>query len=150
MTWFCYLIRNGNLTYNGSTNNLKRRLRQHNGEIKGGAKYTSQIKGGWEYYCIMCGFPDKINTLQCEWRWKHCNGKPGKREKQHCGVHGRIKGLNQVLSLERWTNQSIHENKNIKFKLYILKDVYNNIQLPLKDNIEVFVVDYIDCIDCIE
>lgn len=28
--------------YVGCTTNLKRRLRQHNGEIKGGAKYTSK------------------------------------------------------------------------------------------------------------
>ena len=144
MTWYCYLIRNGNLTYNGSTNNPTRRLRQHNGEIKGGAKYTSRIKGGWEYYCLMSGFPDKINALQCEWRWKHCNGKPGKRDNIHCGVNGRIKGLNQILPLEKWTSNSLYNNKELKFKFYILEDVVENI-IPenIGDNIEVFVVDKI-------
>ncbi|BAS67542.1 MAG: GIY-YIG nuclease family protein [Gammaproteobacteria bacterium] len=39
--WFVYLLRciNGTL-YCGVTNDIDKRLRQHNGEIKGGAKYT--------------------------------------------------------------------------------------------------------------
>ena len=41
--WYCYILRNkqpqySHLTYNGSTNNPKRRLRQHNEEISGGAR----------------------------------------------------------------------------------------------------------------
>ena len=44
-----------NKTYLGITNNLKRRLRQHNCEIKGGAKYTSAflLDGKWKYYLII-------------------------------------------------------------------------------------------------
>lgn len=43
---------NNNYTYLGITNNSIRRLRQHNGEIKGGAKYTNSFKGNgeWIYY----------------------------------------------------------------------------------------------------
>ena len=39
-------------TYLGITNNSSRRIRQHNGEIKGGAKYTKSQKGNgvWKYY----------------------------------------------------------------------------------------------------
>ena len=43
-TWVVYVLRsvtNSNLMYCGMTNNLRRRLRQHNGLIKGGGKYTS-------------------------------------------------------------------------------------------------------------
>jgi len=144
MNWYCYLIKNGNYTYNGSTNNPYRRLRQHNLEIKGGAKYTSKLKGGWEYYCIMTGFPDKINTLQCEWRWKHCNGKPGKREQKYCGVNGRIKGLNNVLNKDIWTSNSIN-TKDFKFKIYILKEFYEYLEEELiTKNIEIIKVDKID------
>ncbi|MDG2395698.1 GIY-YIG nuclease family protein [Candidatus Thioglobus sp.] len=40
-TWVVYLLKCANNSlYCGITNNLTRRLRQHNGEIQGGAKYT--------------------------------------------------------------------------------------------------------------
>jgi putative endonuclease len=52
--WILYLLRNteNNYTYLGVTNKSERRIRQHNGEIKGGAKYTRMHKGNgeWEYY----------------------------------------------------------------------------------------------------
>ena len=129
--YYCYLIKNNQYTYNGSTNDLKRRLRQHNGEISGGAKYTSSKEGKWEYYCVMSGFPDKVNALQCEWRWKHCNGKPGKRDKKHCGPCGRIVGLNEVLFDPMWTKQSTIWNHENEFHIYI-KDEYRSLlnELP--------------------
>ena len=40
-------------TYLGITNNFKRRLRQHNREIKGGAKYTSINKGSGRWFCYL-------------------------------------------------------------------------------------------------
>ena len=56
--WFCYILRNNqaqysHLTYNGSTNNPYRRLRQHNEEISGGARYTHGRGGGWEIYALL-------------------------------------------------------------------------------------------------
>jgi putative endonuclease len=41
-----------NKTYIGITNNKQRRIRQHNGEITGGAKYTTANLGfgEWIYY----------------------------------------------------------------------------------------------------
>jgi putative endonuclease len=41
-----------NRTYLGITNHKDRRIRQHNGELKGGAKYTTSFKGEgeWKYY----------------------------------------------------------------------------------------------------
>ena len=44
-----------NRTYLGITNNLERRIRQHNCEIKGGAKATTCMKGdgNWIYHLII-------------------------------------------------------------------------------------------------
>lgn len=52
-----YLLKHSihNKTYLGITNNLKRRIRQHNCEIKGGAKYTSNnlLDGKWICHLII-------------------------------------------------------------------------------------------------
>jgi len=52
--YIVYLLINTccNNTYVGMTNNKVRRLRQHNGELVGGAKYTTSKKGDgeWMYY----------------------------------------------------------------------------------------------------
>lgn len=106
-TWHCYIIANGRHTYNGSTNDLRRRLRQHNGEITGGARATSRVGPGWRYVAVLSGFTDHVNALQCEWRIKHPSGRPGRRDPQWCGVGGRIRGLNHVLRTStQWTSQS--------------------------------------------
>ena len=57
MDYIVYLLinTNNNCTYIGCTNNSVRRIRQHNGDLVGGAKYTSNKKqdGEWVYYgCI--------------------------------------------------------------------------------------------------
>jgi predicted GIY-YIG superfamily endonuclease len=54
LNYMVYLLKNthNNKTYLGITNNHIRRLRQHNCEIKGGAKYTHNFKGDglWVYH----------------------------------------------------------------------------------------------------
>ena len=56
-----------NKTYVGSTNNLARRIRQHNGEISGGAKYTTSNKqdGLWLVYGTIDNL-DKHTALSIE------------------------------------------------------------------------------------
>ena len=153
--WYCYILRNKleqfkNNTYNGSTNNPVRRLRQHNEEIKGGAKATHGKGGAWEICAMLSGFPDHINALSCEWRMKCPSGKPGKREKKYQGVKGRISSLNEILPLERWTGKCIVDNKDFKLKLHIVSNVVEYIDREnIPENIEVEIVDEInkDCMD---
>ena len=68
-TYVVYLLVNthNNYTYLGITNNSKRRLRQHNGEIKGGAKYTHAFKGigVWNYHLQIKNLT-KIEALSIE------------------------------------------------------------------------------------
>lgn len=141
--WFCYILRcinkgHENLTYNGSTNNIIRRLRQHNGELKGGAKATKGKK--WEVYAILTGFIDHKNALSCEWRIKHPTGAR-KRPAKYCGVNGRILGLNEVLVLDKWTTKCTAKNAHCNFKLFVTFDVSELVNLEIvPKNIEIFKV----------
>ena len=72
--WFNYIIFDKVKTYVGSTVNLNRRIRQHNGEIKGGAKYTRG--GSWQYYCVIFNLNNHKNTcLSEEWHIKWMTNK---------------------------------------------------------------------------
>ena len=129
--YICYILKCDNYTYNGCTNNFKRRIRQHNGEIKGGAKCTSR-RGPWEPYCIITGFKDNIEALQTEWRIKRVEGR--RRAKKYCGVKGRIKGLNQILKLEQFTSKSERLIKDMELIIYLDKE-YHELLEELPENI---------------
>ena len=99
MSYYCYILRSINpeylnRTYVGMSVNPTRRLRQHNGELVGGAKATS-ITQPHVMYCIIEGFPTINDALSYEWHIKHPNGK--KRSPQFSGINGRVKGLKFVL-----------------------------------------------------
>lgn len=75
MTWFCYLLfsKNTNRTYVGATVDISRRLRQHNGELSGGAKRTSSGRP-WKVVALVT-VGDKIPALKLEWKLKRARGK---------------------------------------------------------------------------
>jgi|SRR6056297_1804234 len=108
---YVYMLRssiNPNRTYIGYTVDLKRRLRQHNREIKGGAKYTS-VAGPYEMVCYVSGFKDYRSALQFEWRCHHPSGNPRRRKSRFDkfkGVERRCKILQYVLGLDKWTRSA--------------------------------------------
>lgn len=148
--WYCYILRNTDekykrRTYNGSTNNLKRRIRQHNEEIKGGARATKGKGGKWEYCAILYGFHDHINALSCEWRIKCPSGRPGKRVAKYNGPEGRVRSLNEVLSVKKWTSRCEVENSEMILYLEVLKEYAHEInEENIPDNIILMSVDTID------
>jgi predicted GIY-YIG superfamily endonuclease len=95
--WFFYIIKNKNYTYAGVSPTPTRRLRQHNGEIAGGAKYTTSKGPGWEHICLVSGFRDKIEALQFEWAVKHAPPRNAG------GIENRLKKLRTTCCKERWT-----------------------------------------------
>jgi nucleoside-triphosphatase THEP1/predicted GIY-YIG superfamily endonuclease len=100
--YVCYTIMSATRTYVGITNNLKRRLRQHNGEIKGGAKYTRGYSN-WKLVYFLSGFRTKVEALQFEWSLRHVTGRG---RASGSGLSGRLKNLERVLSMSRWTSKS--------------------------------------------
>jgi len=100
MNWVCYIIENRGYTYVGVSNNAAKRLRAHNGEIKGGAKYTTSKGSGWKHICIISGFPTKIESMQFEWALKHVPPRNAG------GIVNRIKKLFVLCNKEQWTSNS--------------------------------------------
>ena len=91
-----YLLRCKTRTYIGMTNDFLKRWRQHNGEIKGGAKYTTRHGSEWYPILILDGFQTMKEAMQCEWKLK--------RRK---GVENRVRWAHTLLTKHtRWTSQS--------------------------------------------
>lgn len=64
--WYVYLLTCDRRTYIGATTNPHRRLRQHNGEIVGGARSTRKYAGKWRLAAYLTGFKDR----QSAYRWE--------------------------------------------------------------------------------
>lgn len=62
--WYIYLLTNGNRTYVGATTDITRRVRQHNGEIVGGARSTRGDK--WNLECYLSGFSSRSEAYRWE------------------------------------------------------------------------------------
>ncbi|KAG9458100.1 hypothetical protein H6P81_002608 [Aristolochia fimbriata] len=79
-SWYAYLIVSTQLpkTYVGVTTNFSRRLKQHNGELKGGAK-ASLAGRPWACACIIEGFRDRSKACEFEWKWKNFSRKLPRR-----------------------------------------------------------------------
>jgi len=123
--YYVYILREigGKRTYVGYTVNLERRIRQHNGELVGGAKSTRGRK--WEFAGYLTGFPDSSTALQCEWKLKHPYGKNRKKNR----IEGRIESLKFIFTLNQLTSNSVVENKDLSLKLFI-REEYLPIELP--------------------
>lgn len=73
--WFVYVLVSltSDRTYVGVTNDLRRRLDQHNGRAPGGAKATRAHRP-WRIGCIHGPFAEKGDALRVEVRLKKYRG----------------------------------------------------------------------------
>ena len=110
--YFVYLLESTNhTTYIGATVNLEHRLRQHNGEIKGGAVATTRkVNKGetWKRVCHIQGFPTWSECLKFEWAWKFYSRKLSKKL---FPLDRRKKALETLLSLEKSTSKAVPYNE---------------------------------------
>ena len=110
--YFVYLLESTNHnTYVGATVDLDHRLRQHNGELKGGARATTmKVKKGetWKRVCHIEGFPSWSEALKFEWAWKFYSRK---LSKTLFPLDRRKKALETVLSLEKPTSKALPYNE---------------------------------------
>lgn len=105
---YVYLLKSTttNKTYIGYTSNINKRLRQHNGEISGGAKSTLYGRP-WIFVCYITGFPDKSTALKFEWR-NHHPLKSWTRKKG--SINNRLFILRNALLMDKFTSSCIPSN----------------------------------------
>ena len=120
---FVYLLKStvSSRTYVGYTVDLKRRLRQHNGEIKGGAKYT-RMGRPWIMVCYILGFPTETTALQYEWR---VHNPPKKLKKKGGGLNQRIKVMKEILNYNKYTKKALSTSNFLTLVVW-LKPEFNN------------------------
>lgn len=88
----CYVIKSetSRRIYVGYTIDFNRRIRQHNGEIVGGAKKTENDRP-WVPICKIKGFFEKSSALRFEWRIQH-----SKKPRPNC-ITNIIKIINELI-----------------------------------------------------
>lgn len=96
--YYCYIIiskSHNDYTYIGTTNNLEKRLDQHNGKLIGGAKSTKKYND-WEYYKII-EFDDNKNAMSFEWYMKHYKTNNNKWRHVKPGLDNKLSRLNELV-----------------------------------------------------
>lgn len=110
----CYVLVHipSKATYVGKTNHLQRRLRQHNGEISGGARSTRRKKGVWKPLLYVHGFRTNRQVLQFEWAMKHHKVSASR-------TRGRILQLEKLLTSTRWDKVYLDVQCFLKEETYL-------------------------------
>jgi predicted GIY-YIG superfamily endonuclease len=116
----CYLLvsestdkRARNRTYIGFTTDPSRRLRQHNGELKGAGAHRTRAFRPWRLLIFVEGFRSQVQALQFEWQWQHPRNSRTQRQhqaglgsetsiKQPYGIAGRLQVLARLLAMRPW------------------------------------------------
>lgn len=110
LEWVVYVLRsvsNPHLMYCGMTNNIRRRLRQHNGLIVGGGKYTSANRP-WKL-SLLIPVSSKEEALAVEYWTKAKNYKSKAGIPTSCPIERRVwlvktsmleHGLNNLLTFD--------------------------------------------------
>ncbi|MES1913294.1 MAG: hypothetical protein MHM6MM_005494 [Cercozoa sp. M6MM] len=115
----CYLLHSQHPShptkcYIGYTTDPTRRIRQHNGEVNGGAKKTSRHRP-WHMVLCVSGFPNEVAALQFEWAWQNPS-KSRLCKADHAamrikpGLPGRIQELYLLLSVLPFRNFELQIN----------------------------------------
>lgn len=103
--YYCYFIVTANRTYIGITNLLSKRIKQHNNQIKGGAKSTSMYTN-WKYHTIIGNFKSKSEAASFEWYWKHVKNN-NKWIGTKSGINNKMNRLIELLLEEKWDHLQI-------------------------------------------
>lgn len=111
--WNVYLLTNphNSRTYLGVTNNPERRLRQHNQELKGGAKATKTSKD-WQFHLLVPNLT-KSEALSYE---RICKNKR-KRSKGKTPLERRLSVIYEVIGKEKLFFYGLKDHPSVSLPL---------------------------------
>jgi predicted GIY-YIG superfamily endonuclease len=96
----------GHYTYTGVTAHLKKRLRQHNGELAKGARTTRLVRkktgAAWQHAFVLAGLPSRRVALQFEWRMHRRAG----RRKDELPLMARVRQLCRAMHMVQVTTEA--------------------------------------------
>ena len=119
MPCFCYIVHNeSDRTYNGYTVDLQRRLRQHNGELVGGARATKG-RGPWSFAAVLTSDHwDCVSTaMKHEWSIKYPTRRRP-RPKAYQGARGRVESLSKVFEHMRGSGCAFDTSLDVHPEFY--------------------------------
>ena len=95
MDWTLYLLYNkcSKMTYIGITKDLEKRIKQHNGTLRGGAKFTKAFKkdGEWEIY----GFIDQLSEHEAR-SFEIKSKKDKSKRKNETNLERRVRIMEEI------------------------------------------------------
>lgn len=115
---YCLANKSRTHSYIGKTNDFSRRHKQHNGKLSGGARYTKAHRP-WSRLFTVHGLATNKGVLQLEWAIKH------RRIRGFKGPTGRIRTLERLLGLDKWTKKApLIETLQLTIRVFLTKKQY--------------------------
>ena len=129
--WVCYILKSvdTNKTYVGATDNLLRRLSDHNG-LNGSSRGAKATRGRtWFPILFVSGFPNKIACLSFESGVRHVRKRKGKLYPNTGNpIEKRIKSVYNLLHLESPLKKWVAKDLTVNW--LELNYHYDNLTLP--------------------
>lgn len=103
--WYCYTVctRNGSLRiYSGASNDVPRRIQQHNQQLAGGAHTTKSWGKDNAQLMLLLGPMQRPMALAIERKLKQTVVRHG------AGLTGRLKALVKLLQQQTFASRSVH------------------------------------------
>ena len=133
----CYLLRSKHPSYKnhcyvGFTVDPPHRLKQHNGEIVGGA-FMTHTKRPWEMTMVVYGFPSRKLALRFEWSWQHPTESKRLKELNWQTIFRELDGPRKFLSHVRIVKEMLSIKPWVRLSLKVCvtcPDVYDLLKAP--------------------